>query len=135
MAEPLSVAASVVGLIALADRVIRVSQYCIDTIKDAPSDVRMILGETISLRAVFESLTDTGSGPATRLLGVDDPIEACRRCLTALEALLPQRHGSVRHIAIADLAWPFKAPKARKILAEISQHKATLLLAISRDML
>jgi len=137
MADPLSLAASIVGLIGLADRVIRAGQYCIDTVRDAPSDMRMIVGEASSLRAVFESLADAGSGSSTRLLADGGPIEACHRCLGGLEALLPphrDRNGS-RRITLVDLAWPFKQPKARKILAEISQHKATLLLAISGDVL
>jgi len=136
MADPLSAAASIVGLIGLADRVIRASQYCIDTVRDAPGDMRMILGEASSLRAVFESLADAGSGPATGLLGANGPVEACRRCLAGLEALLPaDRRVSARRVTLAELAWPFKQPKARKFLAEISQHKATLLLAISGDVL
>jgi len=140
MADPLSIAASIIGLIGLADKVIRGSQHCIDTVRDAPGDMRIIAGEASSLRAIFESLTDAGYGPATKLLEVNGPLEACRRSLAALEALLPslpsdRRRGGQRRLTLADLAWPFKQPRARKILAEISQHKATLLLAISGDML
>lgn len=137
MADPLSIAASIVGLIGLADKVIRASQHCIDTVRDAPNDMKIIAGEASSLRVIFESLADAGSGPATKLLGANGPIEACHRCLAALEALLPaeQRRAGQRRLTLADLAWPFKQSKARKILAEISQHKATLLLAMSGDVL
>ncbi|KAK4207821.1 hypothetical protein QBC37DRAFT_454389, partial [Rhypophila decipiens] len=39
-----------------------------------------------------------------------------------------------RRISAAQLAWPFKQSRARKLLAELSHHKATLLLAISGDI-
>lgn len=145
MADPLSIGASVVAFIGLADQIIRACQYCIETIEDAPKDIRMILGEVSSLQAILDSTK--GSDPHSSsvstlvrgLFGERGPIEACYRCLSELEALLPakayQRQGGNRHrITIADLSWTLKKSKARKLLAEISHHKATLLLAISGDI-
>ncbi|KAI3332233.1 hypothetical protein HD806DRAFT_186541 [Xylariaceae sp. AK1471] len=144
MADPLSVGASIVAFIELAERLIRTCKYCIETIQNAPQDMQMILGEVTSLRAIFASLGATNLHPNTARLiptlsGTGGPIESCRLCLSALEDLLPRAAydlttSKTRRILI-DLAWPLKESKARKLLAEISHHKSTLLLAITGDVI
>jgi hypothetical protein len=135
MAEPLSIGASVLAFIGLADRIIRLSKYCIDGLQDAPSEIRMIHGEVSSLRAIVDVLADT---EAPSLFDKDGPLESCRRCLSDLERLLPAVDTSFRRagrrLTVAELAWPLKQSKARKLLAELSQHKASLLLMISGDV-
>lgn len=145
MADPLSIGASILAFIGLADRIIRLSQCCIEIIQDAPNDIQMILGEATSLKAIIENFgesewyTNSTTNLVPSLFGKTGPLDACRRCLSGLEGLLPAVvHGPPtakrRKISIAELAWPLKQTKARKLLAEISHHKATLLLAISGDM-
>ncbi|KAK4444242.1 hypothetical protein QBC34DRAFT_360671 [Podospora aff. communis PSN243] len=158
--DPLSVGASVIAFVGLADRVIRAAQFCIDTLRDAPSDIRMVFCEVSSLKTIVDILTlpdqpAPNSDSKGTIASIDPsfppnwagPIEACQRCLTSLEALLPSGVGvsapdgpspsaqGRRRLTLAELAWPLKQSKARKLLAEISQHKATLLLAISGDVL
>ncbi|KAK8039399.1 hypothetical protein PG993_007810 [Apiospora rasikravindrae] len=136
MADPLSMGASIIAFIEITNRIVSTCKYCIETIKDAPKDFQMILGETTSLEAIIETLKALGTDP----LGLSGTLESCRRCLLALERLLPkpQENGvssKKRHkITFAELAWPLKESKARKLLSEVSQHKATLLLAMSGDM-
>ncbi|KAK0712656.1 hypothetical protein B0T26DRAFT_343158 [Lasiosphaeria miniovina] len=138
MADPLSVGASLLAFIGLADRIIRLSKYCIDGLKDAPSDFRMIHGEVSSLRTIVDDLTGIDQ---LSLFAKGGPLEACYRCLSNLEGLLPtdasqgQGQGHRRRLTIAELAWPLKQNKARKLLAELSQHKATLLLMMSGDIM
>lgn len=136
MADPLSIGASIIAFIELTNRIVGTCKYCIETIKDAPKDFQMILGETTSLEAIIETLKASGA----ESLGLSVTLEACHACLSALEVLLPkpQRHSlssrKWRKSMRAELAWPLKESKARKLLAEVAQHKATLLLAISGDM-
>lgn len=142
MADPLSIGASVLAFVGLAEKVIRLSKHCIDAVKDAPSDMQMILGEVASLKAVVESCRDSGRDPSSlvaRLFAPSGPVDACTRCLGTLQGLLPPENtvetpGKKRKISLAELAWPLKQGTARKLLAEISHHKASLLLAISGDM-
>lgn len=141
MADPLSIAASALAFVGLAEQVIRISKQCIDAIKDAPSDMQMILGEVSSVKAVVEGCKDAGDldGLVARLFAPTGPVEACMRCLAELQALLPPDQGpstmwKKRRITLLELAWPLKQSKARKLLAEISHYKASLLLAISGDM-
>ncbi|KAK8006213.1 hypothetical protein PG991_012510 [Apiospora marii] len=136
MADPLSVGASIIAFLELTKRIVSTCKYCIETIKDAPKDFQMILGETTSLEAIIESLKASNAESP----GLSVTLEACRRCLSDLERLLPKLQGNSspssnrRRITLANLAWPMKESKARKLLSEVSQHKATLLLAISGDM-
>ncbi|OIW32698.1 hypothetical protein CONLIGDRAFT_642393 [Coniochaeta ligniaria NRRL 30616] len=145
MADPVSIAASIVAFVEIADRVIRACKHCIDAVKDAPRDMQIILGEVTSLRAIIDSLSVAELHVNTLklvpgLLDRTGPVEACHRCLVSLEALLPptpsqHSHSGRRRITFAELAWPLKESKARKLLAEISLHKSTLLLAITGDMI
>ncbi|VBB71412.1 Putative protein of unknown function [Podospora comata] len=135
MADPLSIGASVLAFIGLADRIIRLSKFCIDGLKDAPSDIRMIHGEVSSLRAIIDVLAES---KASSFLENNAALLSCHRCLSDLETLLPSDAGvglPRRRLTIAELAWPLKQSKARKTLVELSQHKATLLLIISGDVL
>jgi hypothetical protein len=145
MADLLSIGASVIAFIQLADSVIRLCKDCIEAIKDGPKDMQMIIGEVTSLRAIIESFSAVDLHANTiklvpSLFEVTGPIEACRRCLSTLQGLLPAdipevSRGKLRKITFAELAWPAKQSKARKLLAEISGHKSTLLLAITGDMM
>jgi hypothetical protein len=145
MADPLSIGASVVAFIQLAGSVIRLCNDYIQTIKDAPKDMQIIIGEVTSLKAILENFRAVDLHANTiklvpSLFQTMGPVEACRRCLLTLRSLLPKdkpevSQGELRRITIADLAWPLKQSKVRKLLAEISGHKSTLLLAITGDMM
>ena len=88
MADPISVGASLLAFIGLADRLIRLSKYRIGGLQDAPSDFRMIHGEVSSLRAVVGDLTERDQ-LSLSLFANGGPLEACHRCLSDLEGLLP----------------------------------------------
>jgi hypothetical protein len=145
MADPLSIGASVVAFIQLADNVIRLCNDYIEAIKDAPKDMQIIIGEVTSLKAILESFRAVDLHVNTvklvpSLFETMGPVESCRRCLVTLQSLLPRdspevSQGKLRNLTFADLAWPLKQSKARKLLAEISGHKSTLLLAITGDMM
>ncbi|ENH70495.1 Vegetative incompatibility protein HET-E-1 [Fusarium oxysporum f. sp. cubense race 1] len=140
MADPLSIGASVLAFIGLADRIIRTCKHYIEAVEDAPRDIQMILGEATSLRAIIDSIGESSvMSLVPNLHEQNGPIKFCHSCLSSIEALLPptmgqSRIGKRRKITLADLAWPLKQSKVRKLLAEISHHKATLLLAMSGDM-
>jgi len=146
MADPISIGASIVAFIQVADRLIRVSRHCIEAVRDAPSDIRMIFCEVSSIKVIIESLNspewrkEGTTSFVARLFAKSGPVDSCQRCLCALEALLPaelaqETPPTKRYIVpAAQLAWPFKQSKVRKLLAELSYQKATLLLAISGDI-
>lgn len=149
--DPLSIAASVIAVIGLADKIISLCQGYVATVKDAPSDLRTIMVEAGSLKSVVTSLefflsTCTwGTGnmlPIVKSLeGPEGPLEGSRNALMALEKLFPSAAdhnatGAERRattISYAKLAWPFKEEKARKILNDIARYKASISLALTTD--
>jgi hypothetical protein len=88
MADPVSLGASIVALIEIAERVIRTCKHYIDAVKDAPRDMQIIIRGVTSLRAIIDSLGPVELHVNTvklvpGLLDKSGPVEACRRCLVS----------------------------------------------------
>ncbi|KAK3997926.1 hypothetical protein QBC44DRAFT_314667 [Cladorrhinum sp. PSN332] len=131
-------AASIVAFIQLTDCVIRVCSHVIGTAKNAPRDMMMISGEVTSLRAILSCFTDAELHPNTEhalptLFAPTGPIQGCYESIVALEQLLPKDPSDTS--AIKRLTWALKEGQVRKLLADISLHKSTLLLALTGDMM
>lgn len=149
MAETIAVGASVIAIIQIADRIIGLCKFYIETARDAPSDLRIILIETSALKTILENLNflTACDGPdstaARRISGADGPIEGCCRTVTELERLFPSDSGRTRgrkgskrgmlNSALTALAWPLKESKARKLLDEMMRYKATISLALTTN--
>ena len=149
MAEAIALAASIVAIIQITDRIIDVCKFYIRTAKEASSDFRVILLETSTLKSIFENLNfltacnDKVSRTVSTLSGEEGPIEGCRRSVTELEKLFSS--GSIRASGqnlskkrkvketLAALAWPLKENKARKLLSEIMRYKTTIILALTTE--
>ncbi|KAK0622446.1 hypothetical protein B0T14DRAFT_580695 [Immersiella caudata] len=148
MAEIVAFGASIVAFIQLTDRLITVSKFYLEALDDCPHDIKTVLVEDTSLKALLETLhylagiepdnSDT-PGLLTRLSGRDGPIEGCRKAVGMLEELLPlqTRPPAQKRRKTADmlkhLAWPLRQSKATKLLAEISRYKESIALAITAD--
>lgn len=138
-----------IAIIQIADRIIGLCKFYIETARDAPSDLRIILIETSALKTILENLNflTACDGPdstaARRISGADGPIEGCCRTVTELEKLFPSdsvrtrgRKGSKRRMlnsALTALAWPLKESKARKLLDEMMRYKTTISLALTTN--
>ena len=149
MAEVLAIGASVIAIVQITDRIIGSCKFYIQTVNEAPSDLRLILLEASALKTIFESLDflttcDNGvSNIVTGLASADGPIEGCLKSVTQLEKLFPSNYiqdvGQSRSkkqkvkAALAALAWPLKEVKARKLLDEISRYKTTITLALTTE--
>lgn len=147
MAEAIAVGASVIAIIQIADRIIGLCKFYIETARDAPSDLRVILVETSALKTILENLNflTACDGPdstaARSISGADGPIEGCFRTVAELERLFPSdsvrtraqessKKGTLKSVLIA-LAWPLKESKARKLLDEMMRYKTTISLALT----
>ena len=136
MADPLSITGLVLALVDVATKIIK----CVDTIKDAPDDIKLLLCEVTSFKIILESIPPESRSSLLR--GKGPVLEACDRCLSALIELIPEQFltasnggsGKRRHLAVTRLSWLLKESKAKKTLAELAQHKSTLLLLLSSDM-
>ncbi|OIW22523.1 hypothetical protein CONLIGDRAFT_606829 [Coniochaeta ligniaria NRRL 30616] len=147
--DPLSIAASILAVVQIADRVISLCRFYLELSRDAPSDLRVILIETSALKTILDNiqfLASNGHGPTTlsTLTGKDGPIEGCHKALDQLSGLFSSEYAhdassnrSKRRkvkATLTTLAWPFKGSRARKLLAEVVQHKTTLNLALTADI-
>jgi hypothetical protein len=56
MAEAVALGASIIAIYQIADRIIGLCKFYIETIHDAPSDIRKILVEMSALKAIFQDL-------------------------------------------------------------------------------
>jgi hypothetical protein len=137
------VAASIVAFIQVTDRVVRICNHFIGAAKDAPRDMVIISGEVTSLRAILSCLGETDLHPMTAealptLFASVGPIQACYKSISTLERLLPKIPIDPKKrvsFCLADLSWALKEAEVRKLLAEISLHKSTLLLALTGDLM
>lgn len=149
MAEILGLAASIFAVVQVADRVISLCKHYIECVQDAPSDLRTILVETSTLKAILENIEfliqcDNGqSAIFDSLSGTSGPIQGCHEAMKSLEALFSTGNapsqGSTSSMkdrartAVANLTWPLKESKARKLMEDVARYKGTLVLALTAD--
>lgn len=147
MAELLAFASSITAFIQLADRVISLSKFYLEALKDCPREIQVLFVEVSSLKGILESvdflvqnpLGDYCNNLLQQLAGRNGLIEGCRRSLEDLQKLLPQHirgTGDKRYnmSAIARiLAWPLKRERAGKLLQEVSQYKTSINIALTAE--
>ena len=136
MADPLSVAASAVAFVQIADRLLAASKRFIDDIRDAPGDIRHIHTETEALKELLATIKlDTLPNQDA----LKNTIAMCSDCLGSLLDLLPpipagfnSAHARKRQrLSWSALKWTWRKSAAFALLARLAQHKATILVAIS----
>lgn len=149
MAEAIAIGASIVAVIQIADRVIGLCKFYIETVRDAPSDLRAILIETSAMKTILENvqfLISCNNGSLKMqdcLSGADGPIEGCQSAIAKMEALFPSVYaqGSMGNktkrrkvkASLDALAWPLKENRAKKLLEEVIRYKTTINLALTTE--
>ena len=150
VAEAVAVVASVIAIIQISDRIISSCKFYIQSASETPSELRAILIEISSLRAILDSLrfldTYAQLAPSVwkQLAGNEGSLEECKRLLLDLEKLFPRDdfRSSVgappakrAKLIRASLAWPLKSHRARYLLQSILQQKTNINLALSIETL
>ena len=143
MAELIALGPAVIAVGQVADRVVGLCKHYIETVKDAPSDLRVILLETLTLKAILtdmELLSNTSSNPEQSSNNLQKPVEECRQLVESLESLFPSqicqtsKNSSKRVKAKATLtalAWPLKESKAKKLLDKLRLLKETITIELT----
>ena len=147
MAEPFSIAASVNAVIQITDRVISLCKLYIQTARDAPKALRIMLIEVSALTMVLENVKFLCEcdEELSAVLDLEEqgegPNKGCHRALENLESLFPptdlssqtsrKRNKNRLGASLRALEWPLKANKAKSLLEEITQYKATITFAIA----
>ncbi|KAL9025441.1 MAG: hypothetical protein Q9196_005738 [Gyalolechia fulgens] len=141
MADPLSVATGIAGLVTLADVVFgRLFKY-VQAVKGArkeitalSSEVGALYGILSNLHLVSRQLEEESLSSAPRI----HHIGSCHHTLERLKAILDRDDASSAETQCVDkfkrkLHWPFSSSEVKTLLAEIERHKATLGLALNVD--
>ena len=148
--ETVALVASIIAIVQASDRVIGLCKFYMGAASDAPLELRAILVEISTLKAVLESLQfmetceHTSETIWRQLSGKDGPIEECRRLIADLERLFPtdalpphatKSRSKKRKVELtfAILEWPRKARKARELLQNIIQQKTMISLALTTE--
>lgn len=141
MADPLSVAGSVAGLVTMADVVFSRTFRYAKAVKGAAKDIEKLASEIRSLSGVLHGLslvvseleTDTIK-PNLRLHHVN----SCCATLTKIQRKLERNDPLTAkdqpvEAALRSLKWPFSSSETKELLAEVGRHNATIGMALSAD--
>jgi ankyrin repeat domain-containing protein 50 len=140
--DPLSLAASVAGLLALTEAVLTSCYGFVGKVNSAAADVDRIIREAGSLKVILldlKSLVDEGGGSklpsVNSLFGEDGALTACFKSLEELKSKLMPPGASGPMSLRRRLMWPFESKKVDEILDNIQKQKPTLLLALMSENL
>ncbi|KXH46692.1 L-galactose dehydrogenase [Colletotrichum simmondsii] len=147
MAEVFGLAASVFATIQIADRVVSICKHYIETVRDAPSDLRTILVECSSVGAVLHNVEfllkfeEPDSALRKALDGDAGPVGECHVAIEQLEKLIASDQNQAQgppdskrrkvQVTLRNLAWPLKETKAKKLLQDVARCKNTISLALT----
>lgn len=100
MAEVIGLIASIFAIVQVADRVIGLCRFYLETVHDAPSDLRAILVETSAIKAILENVKFLVSCNNQKSIILDDlsgqnsPIQGCtsKAAIDKIEGLFPSSY-------------------------------------------
>ncbi|KAK4217524.1 hypothetical protein QBC37DRAFT_479716 [Rhypophila decipiens] len=142
MADPLSLSASLAGLIALADSIFRASFKYAKSAIHAKEEAANLATEAQDLAGVLHRLSLRAS--ALELEAPDRPtirlhhVISCRQLLLRVEKALAKATADfespqARHHLKRALKWPFSSTDTKEMLVEIARHRGTLSMALTVD--
>ncbi|KAK4156157.1 hypothetical protein C8A00DRAFT_41316 [Chaetomidium leptoderma] len=130
--DPVSAAANIIAIIHGANRLIALCKRFLEVMRDAPGDLRLILVEVSTLKAILDDLhflVSCNHGPTIldTLTHDQGAIEGCRKVVSELEDLLPPE------CLLATDSKRKAESKAKALLEELRQYKSTIALALTTD--
>ena len=140
MADALGVAASVAGLMTIADSIVRKGFKFLKDVKDAEKSVQKLLEEVNNLSGVLHSLNNIVERLEEEGANVDTStqihyIESCYKTLKKIQDLFDEAVPTAPLSKRDRLKWPLKKEHTKELLVEIGRHKATMILAMTaREM-
>ena len=145
MADPLSIAGSIGGLISLADTVFRLVFKYVRSAVNAKQEVKLLADEIQALAGVLQSLRLLAGGLEAEGHSFDPTIRAhhlglLNSTLNRLQQRAEKAHekfksGSKTQQRLQQLKWPFSAGDTKELLEDLVRHKTTISLALSADSL
>ncbi|EQB47588.1 hypothetical protein CGLO_13239 [Colletotrichum gloeosporioides Cg-14] len=137
MADPLSISASIAGLVTLADVVfLRLTKY-IKSVKNAEKEVADLRKEVNLLGGAVNMLSRLASGHEME----DEPfnkdfrmhhIEGCAFILNEISQKT-KKYDTNPKGKLQRLMWPYTSSKTKELLADVSRHKENINLALTAN--
>ncbi|KAI1741312.1 ankyrin repeat-containing domain protein [Xylaria scruposa] len=148
--DPLSISASIAGLVSLADIVFRTATSYAKQVRESSREVQTLLSELKDFSVLLHSLSlvayDLETSASTQSTQSYDPnlkvklVFNCQKILNrirvSLESAERDFHGplAIKRIQ-ARLRWPFSASETKELVQTIQHHKLTINLAMNADTL
>jgi hypothetical protein len=142
MTDPLSISASIAGLMTIADIVIRSGYKYIKAVRESDKAVASLINEVNSLSGTLHSLRNIAEG----LEGENAPfisttqvhhVESCYRTLRKIHELLDKfelsKTKSRVERATQRLKWPLTHADTKTLVLEVARHRETVTLALNAD--
>lgn len=140
MADPLSISASIAGLVSLAEVVITKTYKYVRAVRKASSEISALSTEIGSLYGVLCSIRSISlqlEGETFEATTRIHHIHACQKTLEEVKLILDRDRSSsydepwetLKH----KLRWPFKSSEVKSLMSDIERHKTTLSLALEVD--
>lgn len=141
MSDPLSISASVAGLITTADIVFRRIYKYAKAVKGAQNEIAVLSSEVTSLFGVLHSLhlvICQLEGQTFESTARTHHIYSCHQTLEKIKTILEKHDPSSAseqpvESAKRKLRWPFSTSETKNLIAEVERHKTTLSLALTAD--
>lgn len=137
MADPLSIAASIAGLISLADVVFvrlvkfgRSAKNAEKEIQDLSKEINLLGGALNSLARLARALQEGDFDTNFRMHNIEDCSDTLKEMNQKLE-----KWESSSSLTKQKLMWPFTGGRVKDWLDELSRHKANINLALSANSL
>jgi ankyrin repeat protein len=138
--DPLSISASIAGLVTLADVVIDRTYKTIITCKNAGPDAQRLLEETTALIGTLKALDNLGQNDSHHLESQlpSAQVTGCRDILLKVREKLDKANPNGQNTLVKikrTLLWPITKAETDKILESMERYKATFSLCLSVDLL
>ncbi|KAJ4351397.1 uncharacterized protein N0V89_006739 [Didymosphaeria variabile] len=142
MADPLSIASGIAGLITLSSAVVAAGYKYIESVRSPPNDVKNLISDISSLSVLFAQLVSYAASPTGLSRTAFEEFaqqHVLSDCETALQTALSlvqgydASKGSHSHSVVKALSWPMKQKEVNKIRDRINKVCIELKLALSID--
>ncbi|KAI8948150.1 hypothetical protein F4801DRAFT_581680 [Xylaria longipes] len=140
--DPLSVAASIAGLVTLADALFRgVYRYyktasdASDEIKELGNRLQSLAGTLHSLTILADALEQDGTHPTIQMTLVSDAVKLLGEIQARLDKAKLKMSSSKLGIVQQSLKWPFTKTKTKELTEKLAQQQDAMSLALQVDSL
>ncbi len=138
--DPLSVSASVAGLITLAELIVSRGYEFLKGVKNAKTEITQLLTEVAALFGVLQSLRLVAlrfEGQRFNTTLQLEYLQSCQKLVDRihvhLKSALPEDSDGRWRAAGKSLRWPLSDKETKALIADVGRHKATLSLALNAD--